>query len=290
MPICPDCHAELPGGGPNDCAACGWKLELKDGVPVLFSSAERSSPTFRRYLENYDEIAAEDLRESIQPMGYLQAQAEEVFSYLPPLAGLRVCEVGVGRGMLFDKVLAAKPSSLTGVDVSIAYLRPYLSREGPTKLTVALTTAESLPFANEFDLVIASEILEHVLNVGDFLISLRRSLAPGGQVVIRVPYKEDLRQYARQNDCPYEFVHLRNFTRGSLLSMMKTAGFKPRKLHYDGRYAGRRRRGTLLLHPLFRPYFARAYDEEGLPRGRLNRRAAHLLLQPVTVTGVFEVG
>lgn len=283
----------MPSTGPAYCEHCGWTVQFAEDVPVLFSSAEQSSSTFREYLENYDEIAANDLQESIQPMGYLQAQARDVFSYLPPLSGLRVCEVGVGRGMLFDKILAAKPLSLTGVDVSIAYLRPYVSRGGnpdAPALKVALATAESLPFADEFDLVIASEILEHVLNVGDCLVSLRRSLAQGGRVVVRVPYKEDLRQYARQNGCPYEFVHLRNFTRGSLLSMMKTAGFRLRKLYYDGQYAGRRRRATLLLHPLLRSYFKRAFDDEGLPRGRLNRRAAHVLLQPVTLTGVFDVG
>jgi SAM-dependent methyltransferase len=178
---------------------------------------------------------------------------------------------------------------VTGIDISLAYLQPYLSdqRRERTRPTLALANAENLPYDQAFDLVVASEILEHVLNVGDFLISLHRSLVPGGRTVIRVPYKEDLRQYARQSGCPYRFVHLRTFTRSSLVDMVRQSGFKIRRLYYDGHYEGRRRRATELLAPVFRPYFDRVL-EDGVPSPGMSSGLARLLLRPVTLTAVCE--
>ena len=283
MLICPDCHEPL--AEPSDCMHCGWSCEFVDRVPVLLSSFDRASPSFGDYRDNYDEIAADDLAESIQPAHYLARAAETLASYLGPVTGLRVCELGVGQGLLFDKLLASSPSSLTGVDISLAYLRRY--RESGTMVNVVLANAENLPYQEAFDIVVASEILEHVLNAGDFLISLHRCLAAGGRAVVRVPYKEDLRQYARQNGCPYRFVHLRTFTRGSFVDMMQRAGFKTRRLHYDGYYLGSPRRVTGMLTPLLRPYFDRRLEHD-VPRPTMSSAMQRLLLRPVTLTGVFE--
>jgi SAM-dependent methyltransferase len=288
MLICPDCHQPLAGNEPSNCTHCGWSCEFVDRVPVLLSSFDQSSPSFRDYMENYDEIAADDLAESIQPADYLARAAETIVSYVGPVEGLRVCEIGVGQGMLFDKLLASSPSSLTGVDISPAYLRRYRSRiEGGTAVSLVLANAENLPYREAFDLVVASEILEHVLNAGDFLISLHRCLRARGRAVVRVPYKEDLRQYARQNGCPYRFVHLRTFTRDSFVDMMRRAGFKTRHVHYDGYFGGRRRRPIAILGPLMRPYFNRRL-RNNVPQPTMSRIMQWLLLQPITLTAVFE--
>ena len=130
MLICPDCHEPLAGEEPSDCTQCDWSCEFIDGVPVLLSSFDRSAPSFRDYKDNYEQIAADDLAESIQPAHYLARAAETIAPYLGSVEGLRVCEIGVGQGLLFEKLLASSPSSLTGVDISLAYLqrcRPHVS-------------------------------------------------------------------------------------------------------------------------------------------------------------------
>ena len=276
----------MPGSIPADCNQCGWKLETTEGVPVLLSNADRSSPTFRDYSANYDRIANDDLAASIQPPAYLALQAETLFSYLPHLTGRRVCELGIGQGLLFEKLFAARPASLTGIDISLAYLRRHASQAGPG-LSLALANAENMPYADEFDVMIASEILEHVLNVGDLLISLHRSLAQGGRLFVRVPYKEDLRQYARQNGCPYPFVHLRSFTRSSLVDLLRHAGFRARRLRYDGHYGGSRRRLTSAML-LLTPRLLERLLEDGVPRRNASSHLLGLLMRPITLTGEFE--
>jgi 2-polyprenyl-3-methyl-5-hydroxy-6-metoxy-1,4-benzoquinol methylase len=286
MVLCPECHRPAGADVPGDCPHCGWKREDVDGIPVLLSSTDRSSPVFRDYVANYDRIAADDLEDPLQPPRYLERAAETLLAFLPELEGRRVCELGVGRGLLLRRLLGSRAASVTGIDVSIEYLQPVAER-AESRLRLALANAENLPFRDEFDVVVASEILEHVLNVGDLLISLHRSLVTGGRVVVRVPYKEDLRQYARQAGARYRFVHLRTFTRDSLVDLMEQAGFRLRKLAYDGHFQGRPRRLTPYLARVVDPYFARAFDE-GVPRGNGTSPIVRALLRPVTLTAAFE--
>ena len=82
---------------------------------------------------------------------------------------------------------------------------PYLQRFSDVDdASVVMAHAENLPFRDAFDLVIATDILEHLLNVGDFMISMRESLTSGARLVVRVPYKDRMLQYARLNGCRYD--------------------------------------------------------------------------------------
>ena len=130
--------------------------------------------------------------------------------------------MGVGKGILFEKLRRAGPAMLVGVDISM----PYLQRVANTgNLTVVLANAENLPFRDAFDLVVAADVLEHVLNVGDFLMSVRESVVTDGTFVVRVPYLDNMLQYAHLNGCEYDIVHLRNFARGNLVHLLRHTGF-----------------------------------------------------------------
>ena len=288
MLLCPDCQEALPE--PGGCPSCGWQPELRDGIPILLSRADRQSQAFAAYAENYDRIAEDDLAQSIQPMRYLEVQADTLCSYLGDLAGLDVCELGVGHGLLLDRLIASNAKTITGIDVSLPYLARYVgaAAESGGRLRLAVANAELLPYSEAFDLVVASEILEHVLNAGDFLVSLHRSLRPRARTLVRVPYKEDLRQYARQNGCEYPFVHLRTFTRDSLESMMRSAGFKPVRMYFDGQFGARLRRPMRPLHRLLRPYLQRVLDPDGMPRRPLRGVIPRLLFQPIMLSGIFR--
>ena len=150
---------------------------------------------------------------------------------------------------------------------------------------LVVANVETLPYAEAFDLVVASELLEHVLNLGDALISLHRSLVPGGDLVVRVPLKEDLRQYARQNGCPYPFVHLRSFTREGLVDALSQAGFRARRVWLDGYFPGRPRVLPRRIEPLAAPIRRRLYSRKAPAE---TPRSSRLLLEPVTLTGLFE--
>src|ERR1019366_4750465 len=56
----------------------------------------------------------------------------------------------------------------------------------------------------------------------------------GGKAVIKVPYRENLLQYAKQAGCKYDFVHLRTYNKQLLSDLLRNAGFSPEKFHFDG--------------------------------------------------------
>lgn len=232
MIICPECHCEQTTLAYAKCSRChSEKLELEE-IAVLLSKRDLKSPLFSDYQNNYDQISLDDLKESIQAQAYLDLQTEKLFTYLPSMKGKSVCEVGVGQGKLTRLIEKEEPKSLVGVDIAPAYLKKLL-QEG-VNFIPCISNAENLPFINEFDLVVSADVLEHVLNVGNYLISVYNSLKPGGKFVVRVPYLEDYTVYSRYRDCPYEFVHLRNFSKQSLRVILEGSGFKVEGFHFDG--------------------------------------------------------
>jgi SAM-dependent methyltransferase len=282
--ICPDCAAELSFPPPDACASCDWRPRGEQGIPEFFSSADRESSLLRGYLENYNEIAQDDLAESIQETRVLQMRTEQLFSYLGDVRGLSVCDLGVGQGRLVRLILEAGAAEVTGVDIAF----PYLSRLNRTPgLRLLIANAENLPFAGEFDLLVAADVLEHVFSVGDALLSMRRALRIGGRLALRVPYKEELIQYARLRGLSkYRIVHLRDFNRDNLRRQLEGAGFEIEGFRFDAYYPSRKRR---LLKHLGRLQvradraLRRRYDNQE-PMTPAQRRIAGLLIRPLEIT------
>jgi SAM-dependent methyltransferase len=227
--ICPDCHKPLTSV--ESCEFCSWQGSNIDLLHILLSTKDMHSTLFNDYQSNYNKIASTDIESSIQSDSYLVTQSKKLFSYLPNVNNLDVLEVGIGKGLLLQQLTDYGIRSCTGIDISPNYLSRLTENE---RLNLYIANAENIPFHDHFDLVIASDILEHVLNVGNFLISLNRALKQGGHVVIRIPYLEDLTQYSQYRQCPYEFVHLRTFCKRTIASLLSNSGFKCLKFHYDG--------------------------------------------------------
>lgn len=227
--ICPECHSEIEYK--KNCNQCGWEYGEKLEFPLYFNKRDLQSNTFQKYLDNYDQIADDDLESSMQDLNYIKAQTNKIFSYIPNLKGKIVAELGIGQGNLFRKMSQSGVKHLYGVDIAISYLKQLV---GLKNTHIVLANAENLPFKDELDIVVATDILEHVLNPGDFLVSINRALKVDGLCVIRVPFHENLITYSRQKGCPYEFVHLRTYNKQLLKSDFKFAGFKPIGFEYDG--------------------------------------------------------
>src|SRR3954447_18554164 len=163
MLLCPDCRAGLPGLEVDSCPSCGWHLRRAGaGVPVMLSTADQTSSLFAAYTANYERIANDDLMESIQPAEFLDVQADRLQHHIGDVSGRRVCDVGIGQGLLFERLRHAQPMSLTGIDIAPPYLERF-SEWHDVELVVA--NAENLPFREEFDVIVAADVLEHVLGV-----------------------------------------------------------------------------------------------------------------------------
>jgi 2-polyprenyl-6-hydroxyphenyl methylase/3-demethylubiquinone-9 3-methyltransferase len=107
-------------------------------------------------------------------------------SAFDPLRGLRVLDVGCGGGLLAEP-LARLGAAVTGIDPldsNIEAARAHAQAAG-LELDYRAQSVEGLGLRGEqFDLVIASEVIEHVSEPADFTDALCAVTRPGGMLVI----------------------------------------------------------------------------------------------------------
>ena len=172
-----------------------------------------------RYLANYDQIARDHISFWRQTGGnpFQTPQAIKLNEdatvrlaekYLMP--NHRILDAGCGMG---DLLLRFPKHDRTGVDISLGYLD--IARE--RGLYVHQLQLERMPWENEFDMVLCTDVLEHVLDLNAVVRALLRVLKPGGILIARTPNDEPL----STNTDPYEFVHVRRFDYSALYILFR---------------------------------------------------------------------
>lgn len=106
-----------------------------------------------------------------------------------------ILDVGCGNAWAAEHFIHIK-KRITSLDVS--FINPKKALGKFPSIYHSALTADSfhLPIKdNSYDCVIASEIIEHVINPKEFIKELYRVVKPGGELIITTPYKEILRYY-----------------------------------------------------------------------------------------------
>ena len=103
-----------------------------------------------------------------------------------PLAGLEALDIGCGGGLLAEP-LARLGATVTGIDpttASVATARRHAEEVG-LEIAYEVATVEELAAAGRrFDLVVASEVVEHVPDAPGFLDAMAETVRPGGLAVL----------------------------------------------------------------------------------------------------------
>jgi 2-polyprenyl-3-methyl-5-hydroxy-6-metoxy-1,4-benzoquinol methylase len=185
-------------------------IDVKDGIPV-FSKSDA-------YVENYERISQDHIAE-LKKSGTNPFIPEELWlevekstellvrKYSKP--GQKVLDVGVGLGRLLEKFSGL---DRYGIDISFDYLKVAAAKG----IKCAYSKIEDMPYADElFDVIICTDVLEHVLDLNLAIKNILRVLNKNGILIVRVPYREDLSGYLNPS-YPYHFVHMRNFDENNL--------------------------------------------------------------------------
>jgi SAM-dependent methyltransferase len=108
------------------------------------------------------------------------ARLRAILAELEPLDGLRVLDLGCGKGR-FARALLSRGADLIGLDVSRAMLA------AANGLDRVQASVRRLPFRSaSFDALFAVEVFEHLdpRSLDDALAEARRVLRPGGRFVV----------------------------------------------------------------------------------------------------------
>jgi SAM-dependent methyltransferase len=140
---------------------------------------------------------------------------------LPP--GARILDAGCGSGR--NMVELARRGSVSGVELSGASVE--LARARGVGEVIAGSVLE-LPFADaSFDLIVSLDVIEHLEDDLAALREFRRTIAPGGALLITVPAYQWL--WSGHDEINY---HHRRYTRRTLKRVAESAGWRQARTTY----------------------------------------------------------
>lgn len=165
-----------------------------------------------------------------------------VLKNLFPDKAARFLDFGCGKGIITEKIRQLRPKYVIhGVDISPKALTIAKKRikNGKFKL---VNQSQHIPYpANSFDIVLASDVLEHIYDTETAFGELARVLKPGGTLIISVPYNGKLKMIIAIL-FGFEFYfspsspHIRHFSPKTLRACVSNTGLSIKKIGYYGRF------------------------------------------------------
>lgn len=209
------------------CSVCGVSfVDPMKSDNHIYELIYRNSWRLPGYFE-YSVYAEEVLRAN-DPLSYLE-QASPVYlsisNYLKKKSsqhGLKILEIGSGMGYL-TYAISKRGMNIVGIDLSQVVVDKARKRYGD--LFMCGDIIKGLPDqVSLFDIIICTEVIEHVENPVVFLAAMRNFLTEGGELVMTTPNRHAFpKEAVWESDIPP--VHLWWFTTKSLEILGKQAGF-----------------------------------------------------------------
>jgi 2-polyprenyl-3-methyl-5-hydroxy-6-metoxy-1,4-benzoquinol methylase len=160
---------------------------------------------------------------------YERSSKQQMRSLVPVAPHCRILDVGCGTGLNAER-LSKLGHTVVGIDLSSVAIAKFCDKglEGH----VVDIEAGTLPFADgSFDIIYASEVIEHSVDTADFLAKLFRILKPGGLLLLSTPnsafWPYRILGCLGRTASEYQHPgHVRFFSRRSLRDAVEAAGFQ----------------------------------------------------------------
>ena len=219
----------FPGSEIVRCMACG--TIQPDPVPSPGAVSEFYCDGYYRYSPVATQIK--------KRLGDLYARSRKFWieQYVPLKSGARVLEIGCGYGNLLNLLSRAVDTWSFGIEPS----REAVSNRCDGKFLIEHESFEraELKYAHpEFDLIVMSHVLEHLVDPSVAIEKLKSMLAPGGWLYLEVPNRH-APTYRKNNyqNVP-DFYFFDRFSFDLFLTKHGLAGqvFNMEVAHLTGRY------------------------------------------------------
>jgi 2-polyprenyl-3-methyl-5-hydroxy-6-metoxy-1,4-benzoquinol methylase len=163
------------------------------------------------------------------------------FNEISLKAGMRVLDAGCGGGRHLCEAFRRPGIEVVGIDLGREDLRKaqgfmtLMNAEHPGRWLIAQGDVRRLPFKNSsFDVVVCSEVLEHITENRTAVVELARVLKPGGELAVTVPRFWPERICWALSIAYHEEPggHIRIYKERELLTLLTQAGLRWRKTRY----------------------------------------------------------
>ena len=120
-------------------------------------------------------------------VGYIHnKRLDSVIKLIPRKEGIKILDAGCGEGQLLGKIAELMSAKLYGVDVTAVAIESAKKRFKEAKFSLGDIT--NLPYKNNlFDVVICTEVIEHIRKYKEAIKELKRVVKEGGLLIITFP-------------------------------------------------------------------------------------------------------
>ena len=218
MKICVNCSQPIDGDLWY-CEFCGWRAAETNGFTLL-------APDLLEGFGGYPAGAHGRLAPVESANFWFLNRNALILHFLDRYfpSALRMLEVGCGTGFVLSAISQRHPDMvLWGGDAYPSGLKFAQGRVPSAKLVQL--NAGRLPFIDEFDVIGAFDVIEHIHDDRQALLEINKALKPDGGLILTVPQHAWLWSETDQNA-----GHQRRYCRKLLGSRLRSAGFRILKM------------------------------------------------------------
>lgn len=229
---CPNCKSELTfSKNALKCTECGKLYGFENEIPMLLNDAGN----LRDFYENSANLYLPTVNEIKKKGDDRFFKVVEELSNVVKDRGQKILDLGCGNAIYFQ--LFNHPTTY-GIDLSIGKLK-----RAKKFLNSICAGATNLPFKNEmFDVVLCSEVIEHLFEPKKCLNEMFRVLKKGGFAIITFPNTGALQKrlallfFGRSKGINYHFnkEHIRFFAEKDMKYLLKPYNVKIKKIRGSG--------------------------------------------------------
>lgn len=197
------------------CPTCGAEPEEIGGFPAF-------APEIVQSVTGYDSALYALLAQAEADHFWFQARKRLIMwalnRYFPYAQSL--LEIGCGSGDVLETITAERPQvRVTGSETLIEGLMRARERLGKS-VTLLQMDARRLPYVEEFDVIGAFDVIEHIVEDEVVLAEMHRACRHGGGIILTVPQHRWL--WSGTDEVAH---HVRRYQAGDLSRKVEAAGF-----------------------------------------------------------------
>jgi SAM-dependent methyltransferase len=217
MRVCISCGDRFSSDG-WQCPVCHFAPVEIDGFPAFAPELAEKSDGFHASL--FSELAP------LEAMNFWFRSRNQLIiwaisKYFPELTSF--LEIGCGTGYVLSSIEHEFP------DIKLCGSEIFSSGLGYAKKRIHACElyqmdARKIPFEEEFDVIGAFDVLEHIQEDERVLSEMYRAVRPGGGIIMTVPQHDFLWSRSDEYAC-----HVRRYSSGDLVHKLHNAGFVIKK-------------------------------------------------------------